>query len=170
MRIRTIPKIVKEIRSFDPSSVVGELFLMTLVESNELPHTYHGNRLVIDADAVVPTLNRLLGFESREELPHIRSIRGAAEELKQIHPEMGVGEKHIRNVVKDGRISNIRVGNRVYIALENFEEPYCTNIFDLTPVKISHREAIHRDTMEQVAQAIASNPFIPTVKRIRRSE
>ena len=59
MRIKTIPSIVSEIKALDPSSAVGESFLMALAESRQLPHTYHGNRLVADAEAIASTLNRL---------------------------------------------------------------------------------------------------------------
>ncbi len=169
MRIKTIPKSVEEIRALDTKSAVGESFLLALVATNELPHTYHGNRLVIDADAVIPTLNRLLGFESREDMPHIRSIREAAAELKQIHPEMGVGEKLIRSAVKNERISSIRIGNREYIAMQSFDEPYCRRIFELTSTKISRTEMVCKDVMEQLSQTIASNPFIPAVTRVRKA-
>ncbi len=64
MRIKTIPGIVTETKKLDPSSAVGESFLITaLAESKQLPHTYHGNRLVADAEIIAPTLNGLLSFE-----------------------------------------------------------------------------------------------------------
>ena len=83
MRIKTIPSIVSEIKALDPSSAVGESFLMALAESSQLQHTYHGNRLVADAETIAPTLKRLLGFEGNGNLPHIRTIREAAAELKK---------------------------------------------------------------------------------------
>ena len=102
-------------------------------------------------------------------LSYIRSIRAAAAELKKRDVNIGVGEKLIRSAVKDGRIPSIRIGNREYIAIQSFDEPYCRRLFEkIERAPMSRAEAVHRDTMEQVAQAIASNPFIPTVKRIRR--
>ncbi len=169
MRIKTIPGIVTEIKKLDPSSAVGESFLTALAESKQLPHTYHGNRLVADAEAIVPTLNSLLGFEGNGNLPHIRTIREATAELRRIHPMIGIGEKLIRSAVKDGRIPSIRIGNREYIAMQSFDEPYCRRIFEPTATaSISRTEAVRRNVMEQMAQTIASSPYIPTVTRVRR--
>jgi hypothetical protein len=168
LRIKTIPSIVTEIRSLDPSSAVGESFLTALAESKQLPHTYHGNRLVADAEAIAPTLNRLLGFERNGNLPHIRTIREAAAELKKSRPMMGIGEKLIRSAVKDGRIPSIRIGNREYIAMQSFDEPYCRRIFEPTPTTVSRAEIVRKDVMEQMAQTLSSNPFIPTVTRARK--
>ena len=167
MRIKTIPKIVEEIRALDAQLAVGESFLIALAESNELPHTYHGNRLIADAEAVIPTLNRLLGFESREELPHIRSIRGAVAELKERTVNIGIGEKMIRSAEKDGRIPCIRIGNREYIAMQSFDEPYCNRIFEKTAPVASRTETIKRDVMAKMAEVLASNPTVPTVVRVR---
>ena len=129
MRLKTLTQIVHEIRIADPESAVGESFLAALVEENELCHTYRGNRLVADAEAVVPVLNRLFGFEETADLPQIRTIRGAVAELKRNRPEIGIGEKMIRSAVKDGRIASIGIGNREYIAMQSFDEPYCRRIF-----------------------------------------
>ena len=169
MKIKTIPSIATEIRTLDPSSAVGESFLVALAESKQLPHTYHGNRLVADAEAIAPTLNRLLGFEGNGNLPHIRTIREAVAKLKQSRPAIGIGEKLIRSAVKDGRIPSIRIGNREYIAMQSFDEPYCRRIFEPTATApISRAEAVRRDVMEQMMQTIYSSPYVPTVIRARR--
>ena len=169
MRIKTIPKIIEEIHSLDAQSAVGESFLIALAEANELPHTYRGNRLVADAEAIIPALNRLLGFEGREDLPHIRSIRGAVAELKERAVNIGIGEKLIRSAVKDGRIPCIRIGNREYIAMESFDEPYCHRIFGQTSAVKERKEMVKRDVMAQMAEVLASNPTVPTVVRVRRA-
>ena len=169
MRIKTIPSIVTEIRTLDPSSAVGESFLATLAESKQLPHTYHGNRLVTDAEAIAPTLNSLLGFEGNGNLPHIRTIREAVAELKRSRPSIGIEEKLIRSAVKDGRILSIRIGNREYIAMQSFDDPYFRRIFEPTATApVSRAEAVRCDVMEQMAQTIASSPYVPTVIRARR--
>ena len=125
--------------------------------------------LIADAEAVIPMLNRLLGFESREELPHIRSIRGAVAELKERTVNIGIGEKMIRSAVKDGRIPCIRIGNREYIAMQSFDEPYCNRIFEKTAPVASRTETIKRDVMAQMAEVLASNLTVPTVVRVRRA-
>ena len=169
MRIKTIPSIVTEIKTLDPSSAVGESFLMALAESKQLPHTYHGNRLVADAEAIAPTLNSLLDLEGNGNLPHIRTIREAAAELKRSRTSIGIGEKRIRSAVKDGQIPSIRIGNREYIAMQSFDEPYCRRIFEPTPsAPVSRAEVVRRDVLEQMAQTIASSPYVPTVIRARR--
>ena len=124
--------------------------------------------MVADAEAIAPTLNRLLGFDENGDIPYIRTIREAATELKQSRPMMGIGEKLIRSVVKDGRIPSIRIGNREYVAMQSFYEPYCRRIFEPTPTTVSRAEIVRKDVMEQMAQTLSSNPFIPTVTRARR--
>ena len=169
MRLKTLTQIVHEIRTADPESAVGESFLTALVEENELWHTYRGNRLVADAEAVAPALNRLLGFEATAELPQIRTIRGAVAELKKSHSEIGIGEKMIRSAVKDGRIASIGIGNREYIAMQSFDEPYCWRIFEPVAIVVSKKEIIRRGVIEQMADVLARNPAMPTVTRVRRA-
>lgn len=167
MRLKTLAQIVHEIRTADPESAVGESFLTALVEGNELWHTYRGNRLVADAETVPAALNRLLGFEETAVLPQIRTIRSAVAELKLSRPEIGIGEKMIRSAVKDGRIASIGIGNREYIAMQSFDEPYCRRIFEPSAV-VSKKEIIRRGVMEQMADVLARNPIMPTVTRMRR--
>ena len=81
---------------------------------------------------------------------------------------MGIGEKLIRSAVKDGRIPSIRIGNREYIAMQSFDEPYCRRIFEPIPTTASRAEIVRKDVMEQMAQTLSSNPFIPTVTRARK--
>lgn len=168
MRLKTLAQIVHEIRTADPESAVGESFLTALVAENELWHTYRGNRLVADAESVAPALNRMLGFEGTAELPRIRTIRGAVAELKRSRLEIGIGEKMIRSAVKDGRISSIGIGNREYIAMQSFDEPYCRRIFEPATV-ISKKEVIRLGVMEQMSDVLARNPAMPTVTRVRRA-
>lgn len=168
MRLKTLTQIVHEIRTADPESAVGESFLTALIEGNELWHTYRGNRLVADAESVVPVLNRMLGFEETAELPRIRTIRSAVAELKRRHPEIGISEKMIRSAVKDGRIASIGVGNREYIAIQSFDEPYCRRIFEHSEV-VSKKEIIRRGVIEQMADVLARNPTMPAVTRVRRA-
>ena len=111
LRLKTLAQIVYEIRAADPDSAVGVSFLTALVEENELSHTFRGNRLVVDVEAVAPALNRMLGFEETKELPQIRTIRGAVAELKRSRPEIGIGEKVIRRAVNDGRIASIGISS-----------------------------------------------------------
>ncbi len=168
MRLKTLTQIAHEIRTADPESVVGESFLAALIEGNELPYTYRGNRLVADTEAVAPTLNRMLGFEETAELPQIRTIRGAVAELKRSRPEIGISEKMIRSAVKDARIASIGIGNREYIAMQSFDEPYCRRIFEPVAV-LSKKETIRRGVMEQMSDVLARNPAMPIVTRVRRA-
>lgn len=167
LRLKTLAQIVHEIRAADPDSAVGESFLTALVLENELWHTYRGNRLVVDAETVAPALNRLLGFEEMAELPRIRSIRGAVAELRRSRPEIGIGEKMIRSAVKNGRIASIGIGNREYIAMRSFDEPYCRRIFEPSEV-VSKKEIFRRSVMEQMADVLSRNPAMPVVTRVRR--
>lgn len=97
-------------------------------------------------------MNQMLGFEEIAGLPQIRTIRGAVAELKRSRPEIGIGEKMIRGAVKDGRIASIGIGNRAYIAMRSFDEPYCRRIFEPGAV-VSKKEIIHRGVIEQMPEA-----------------
>ena len=168
MRIKTVPAIVKQIKKIDPSSAISESFLFALIKENLIPFTYHGNRTVIDEDSIGSALNELFGFKENIALPHIRTIRNAVQELKSKNAEIGIGEKLIRKAVKDKRISCIRIGNREYISMQSFEEPYCSRIFSHTPSRSSRAEIVRNDVMEQISRAISTNALIPTVKRIHK--
>ena len=111
----------------------------------------------------------MLGFEETKELPQIRTIRGAVAELKRSRPEIGIGEKMIRSAVKGGRIASIGIGNREYIAMRGFDEPYCRRIFEQASV-VSKKAIIRRGVMEQMADVLARNPAMPAVTRVRRAE
>ena len=169
MRIKTVPAIVKQIKKFDPSSAISESFLFALIKENLIPFTYHGNRTVIDEASIGSALNELFGFKESIALPHIRTIRNAAQELKSKNSEIGIGEKLIRKAVKDKRISCIRIGNREYIAMQSFEEPYCSRIFQSTHKNTSRTEAVLKDALEQMSKTLSSNPIVPTVKRIGKT-
>ena len=66
----------------------------------------------------------MLGLEATNAIPRLRTIRGAAKDIKSNKSELGIGEEQMRAAVDDERIDFIRIGNRAYIALELFEEPY----------------------------------------------
>ncbi|MBQ3013934.1 MAG: hypothetical protein IJD75_02190 [Clostridia bacterium] len=91
---------------------------------------------------------------------NIRSIRAAAAELKARAIDIGIGEKLIRNAVKDGRIPSICIGNREYIAMQRFNEPYCRRLFEQTATApVSRAEAVRRDVMEQMGKRSRQAPM-----------
>ena len=168
MRIKTIPQIVKAAQELDPGTVLNESMLTELISSGNLPYEKHGNRTVSDMDMVIPCLNRMLGLNADTALPRLRTIRGAVRELRQCRSELGIGEDHIRAAVNDGRIDCIRIGNRAYIAMEFFDEPY---IQRFTRIELGGTERKRKGDSSAVAQIgaiIAHSQGIPMVKRVRR--
>ena len=124
-----------------------------------------GNRTVADIDTVIPCLNQLLTLENTQKIPHIRTIRSAVSETKEKIPDLGIGEKQIREAVDNEKISAIRVGNRAYIAMEFFEEPFVTHIFssdfDCVPLKKPSR------AVEQFNELLAQNVKMKKMIRLR---
>ena len=169
MRIKTIPQIVKAAQELDPGTILNETMLTELMASGNLPYEKHGNRTVTDVDTVIPCLNRMLGLNADASLPRLRTIRGAAKALREHRSELGIGEEHIRAAVNDGRIDCIRIGNRAYIAMEFFDEPY---IQRFTRIELGGTERKRKGDSSAVAQIgaiIAHSQGIPLVKRVRRT-
>ena len=113
--------------------------LSDLIASGCLPYEKRGNRTVADFDTVMMCLNQMLGLEATNAIPHVRTIRGATRDIKNNNSDLGIGEEQIRAAVDDERIDFIRIGNRAYIALELFEEPY---IQHFTQIRFDRTERI----------------------------
>lgn len=167
MRVRTLPQAVKEIRSIDSRSAVNEDMLISLIKDKHLSHSSHGVRTVIEFGNMITTLNDLLEFEDKTNVPYIRSIRGAIMELRETHPELGIGEEHIRRCVADGRISSIKIGCRRYIAMQSFDAPYCEKIMSVQAPSFAKSDMMRRDILEQMSAAISAQVVIPKIKRAR---
>ena len=165
MRIKTIPQIVKNAKELDPGTALNESMLAELMVSGNIPYEKHGNRTVSNMDAVIPCLNRMLGLNADTALPRLRTIRGAAKELRQYRSELGIGEDHIRAAVNDGRIDFIRIGNRAYIAMEFFDEPY---IQRFTRIELGGTERKRKGDSSAVAQIGAIIARSQGETRVRR--
>lgn len=124
MRIKTINAIVSDIKMVDGGSAVNQGMIRTLIETKELDFFHRGNRLVSNADKFAEDMNRIFGIDEKNSMPRVRSIHNAFLELREINPELGLSEERIRALVGMDVIPHIRVGNRAYVALECFEEPY----------------------------------------------
>ena len=124
MKIKTLPQIVKAVKAYDADTAINESMLSDLIASGCLPFEKRGNRTVADFDTVMMCLNQMLGLEATNTIPLLRTIRGAAKDIKRNKSELGIGEEQIRAAVDEERIDFIRIGNRAYLALELFDEPY----------------------------------------------
>lgn len=170
MKVRTLPQAVKEIKTFDPHSALNEDFLISLIKDKRLEHSSHGVRTVIEFGTLISTLNGLLGYEDKEQIPQLRSIRSAVKALRETRPELGIGEEHIRRCVADGRISSIQVGCRRYIAMQSFESPYCEKIMSMQAPSYARADMMRRDILEQMSTAISAQVVIPKMKRARATK
>ena len=169
MRIKSLPQIVKAAKEIDPDTALNESMLVELMASGNLPYEKHGNRTVTDMDTVIPCLNQMLGLNADASLPRLRTIRGAAKELRQYRSELGIGEEHIRAAVNDGRIDCIRIGNRAYIAMEFFEEPYIHRFTKIEWNGAARRRKADSSAVAQIGAMIARSQGEPRVRRVRRT-
>ena len=86
MRVKTLPQAVVEAQKSDPVTALNKFMLATLIRDKKIPYGNHGNRTVVDYDLIIPALNALLDFSESGELPRLRTIRAAVEELRETNP------------------------------------------------------------------------------------
>ena len=168
MRIKTLPQIVKNIKDHDPNTAVNESMLKALIASGSVPHEKRGNRTVADLDVVIASLNHMLGLENAQQTPHIRTIRSAICEVKQKFPDLGIGEKQIRTAIENEQLDVIRIGNRAYIAMEFFEEPYVSRFSPSCNTAFTTGKNSNH-AIEQISTLLSRNTGVPIVKRVKRS-
>ena len=113
---------------------------------------------------MVLTLRRMLDLNDTV-FPHIRSVNKALPTLA----DYGFGEDKVRRLVAEGTVDCIRIGNRSYIALEQFDWPYAEKIFTRMHAP-QPRESAKRQAQEQVSDFIATHQGMPVVKRKRTGE
>ena len=152
MRIKTTKKIVEEVKITDQNSAINENMLSILFETKTLHSFKRGNRTVAEVDHLIVEINQLFGIEEKTTLVRVRSIHNAYVELKDT--EIGISEERIRFLVVKERLPHVKVGNRVYIALESFEAPYNESlIYD--DYMDSKQASIEKHIEEQFAKSLA---------------
>ena len=124
MHTKTTRQLVQAIQTHDPKSAININMLQRLFDSNALRNWKHGKRTVGDIDVLAHDLNKYFGFQQDGGIPRIRSIHNAFLELREIDPDLGVSEERIRDLVGMDKLPHISIGNRAYVALESFFEPY----------------------------------------------
>ena len=169
MKIKTLPQIVKAVKAYDADTALKESMLTDLIVSGCLPYEKRGNRTVADFDTAMMCLNQMLGLEATNTIPHVRTIRGATRDIKNNKSDLGIGEEQIRAAVDDERIDFIRIGNRAYIALEIFEEPYIQQFTQIRFDRTERRRKADSSALAQIGLLISNSQGIPTVKRIRKT-
>ena len=167
MKIMTLQKVVKTIKKMDAETAVNESMLTDLIDHGCIPSYMHGNRTVTEFDAVVLCLNRMLGMEDSDQIPRVRTIRGAVRELKIIHPDIGIGEDQIRTAVGRGWVDTIRIGCRAYLCMQQFEEPYVRRFIDLALTAVERKQTTSDHAAEQVGVLLKKSSGVPMVKRVR---
>ena len=166
MKTKTINQAVKLIKQYDPNSACNESMLTELITTGNLPAAHHGNRTVIDFDILIPLLNQMLGLENEDQIPHLRTIRSASNEIKQKFPDLGIGEKQIRASIENEQLDVIRIGNHAYIAMEFFEKPYVNRFSPELNYSFTKKQKTN-SAIEQFNLLLSNNSGIPRIKRKR---
>ncbi len=167
MKVMTLPQAIKEIRIQDPDSALSETMLQTLIEEKRIPYGNRGNRTVIKLDMVISAINEMLGFAGATSLPQIRTIRKGAVEINNSSEYFLIGETHIRKCVADGKVPTITIGNRKYIALQSFKEPYCKCLIYGESPEREKRHEMKDDMLQQMNASISSRSGVPRVVRVK---
>ena len=108
----------------------------------------------------------MLGLENEDQIPHLRTIRSASNEIKQKFPDLGIGEKQIRASIENEQLDVIRIGNRAYIAMEFFEEPYVSRFSPELNYSFTKKQKTN-SAIEQFNLLLSNNSGIPEIKRKR---
>ena len=156
MRIKTIRAILEEIKTIDNKSAITQGMLLELFHAKQIDCYYRGNRLVTNADKLPDSLNRIFGLAGNKTLPRIRSIHSAFVEIRQLYPELGVSEERIRSLIGLNEVPHVKIGNRIYLALESFEEPY-NDWLMMDDYHEYEAAMLERIALEQLAQNLARN-------------
>ena len=127
MRIMTLQKATDMVHRADPKTDFNLSMLRRMCENKLVRSGKRGNRQVLDFDEMVCSLYAIFDL-SQDNVPTsppmIRTIEHALEEKRNDFSMMGLGEKRIRELIRDGTIPSLPIGNRNYIALESFEPPF----------------------------------------------
>ena len=73
MKLKTIRASVKKIRDFDPDTALNVNMLNRMIDNGQISYEWHGNRKIINYDALVQRLNTLFELDCpRTAYPHHR--------------------------------------------------------------------------------------------------
>lgn len=151
MKLMPAEKLAQEIKALDSSSAVNKTMLQRLFKDDILPSWKHGNRTVCDIDILIERLNQKFKLSEKNVVPRIRSIHEAMLEIRKENPCLGISEETIRSAVKKDKLPSIKVGNRIYIALESFEFPNDTWLL-CNDLKESRKTIIENIVKKQVEE------------------
>ncbi len=151
MKLMPAEKLTQAIKALDPGSAVNKTMLKRLFEENILPSWRHGNRTVCDVDILIERLNKKFKLSEKNVVPRIRSIHDAMLEIRKGNHCLGISEETIRSAVKKDKLPSIKVGNRIYIALESFEFPNDTWLL-CNDLKESRKTMIENIVKKQVEE------------------
>lgn len=121
MDLLIISEALNRIAAEDGNTSITRGFLMQLINNGELDHEMRGNRIVIDYDDLPKCLRRVFNVPDSSTLPRIRTIMRAVGELKDVYPQLHIGESRLRALVAEGVVPYVLVGNRAYISLESID-------------------------------------------------
>lgn len=155
MRIKTLKQVIVQIRKDDPKSAINPSMLKTMIRNQMIACYMHGNRRIVDYDTLIVSINQL--FQS-PNLAKVRTIRNAIREAAAIYPDIGIGECGIRNQVRKGNIPYVQIGNRRYISMHIFDEPFHDN---------RSSASIRQNVMEQMESVLSAQTSVPKVRRLR---
>ncbi|MBQ8407498.1 MAG: hypothetical protein IJY39_01395 [Clostridia bacterium] len=106
MKIKTLPQIVKAVKAYDADTAINESMLSNLIASGCLPFEKRGNRTVADFDTAMMCLNQMLGLEATNTIPLLRTIRGAAKDIKETNSSsVSVKNRYARLSMRNELIS-----------------------------------------------------------------
>ena len=142
--------------------------LNRLINERKIPSGCRGNRTIMELHMLISALNEMFQFTGETFLPQIRTIRQAANELKNSKSDLGVTESNIRRYVADEKIGFIVIGNRCYIAMQSFSYPYSESLIYGESESQAQREMIKNDIVAQLSSKLSSNSSMPIVQRKRK--
>ena len=120
VKLRSICQAVNEIKQYDPDTAMTEGFLRQLIENGDISSENCGARICVNLNTLIEELADLFELDTNE-LPILRTVKGAAQAIKQIDSNSFLTEYKIRLLIKSGRLCSYAVGSRFIIVMQSFD-------------------------------------------------
>ncbi len=123
---------------------------------------------VLNFESIIEALNTHYGFDGETFCPLIRTIPDGIAEMRQSAQYYKIGDRLLRRCISDGILPTISIGNRNYIALQSFMEPYSRALVYGQTERRARAEQIVNDMLQQMSECISARGGVPNVTRKRK--
>ena len=121
IKLRSVRQAVREIRENDPGTAMTETLLKRLIHEGEVSYTTCGTRELIEMETLGRELSALFDC-GNVCVPRMRTVRTAAENIRNSDGGNAMTEYRIRMLIRNGKMPCYEAGTRQIIALDSFDD------------------------------------------------